>query len=206
MTEFEKELEKLRVVAEPKFIDPMEPKYFDTKEENHKTYTNALTWPVLEHPYKGADLVFKGNKYLVLDHELKQVVYLMRWTTREVLSRQAAYQVIVWSDPAVNEIRGYAPKVFFGHLFAKNKLICTDRLQTPGGKRFWISAITSAIKAGLNVYYLDMNRQPRVYAHIGSMTKFEEYDNQGLIWSKENKGKGQLLLISEEQIPQFHKA
>jgi len=133
------------VTALPKLIDPMDSKFFATIKENRHTYEQHLLDPVIDHPYEGADLVSKGNSYLVLDHNKKRVVYLMRWETRTILSRKSAYQVIVWSEPGDSKIRGYAPKIFFEHLFNKIKLICADRLQTPNRKRFWTSVVNAAL-------------------------------------------------------------
>ena len=89
-------------------------------------------------------------------------------------------------------------------MFDKTRLICTDRIQTPQGQRFWVSVVEQAINLGFYVYYVDFNT-PRVYAHIDSIKKFHEYDNKGLIWTAKQKGEAQLLLISENPLPKFHK-
>jgi hypothetical protein len=106
----------------------MDKDYFTSPEDNRREYMEAKKkGKVLDHPYDGADLVTFGNNYRVLDHKKKEVTYLMKWETRKILGQEAAYQVIVWADTGTPEIRGYAPRVFFNHLFTT----CPTTLRPP---------------------------------------------------------------------------
>ena len=192
-----------KVTSAPKLIDPMDKDYFSSEADNLRDYLYALKHgKVLGHPYLGADLVSYRNNYRVLDHNQKKVVYLMKWETRKFLGREAAYQVLVWSDPRTDKMRGYAPQVFFDQLFSKTGLICTDRIQTPQGSRFWTSVISRALGFGFFAYFADLNSHPRQYAPL-TQEKFNDLDNKGLIWTRKEKGKGQLLLISKEPISEI---
>ena len=139
----------------------MLPDLFKSPQEMLEFYNLHKDLKPIEHPYPGADLVSTENTYLVVDHALKQVVYFMEWTTRHILNKVAAYQIMVWSDPAVKEIRGYAPKVFFKHLFQVADFVCTDEQQTKDGERFWGSVIKTAYQSGLHVYLYDTTKPRR---------------------------------------------
>ena len=196
-----------KTVAAPKLIDPMAKDYFASPEENRSEYlASKKKGKVVDHPYEGADLVTFGNNYQILDHRKKQVTYLMKWQTRKILGRDAAYQVIVWADTGTTEVRGYARKVFFDQLFSKSGLICTDRIQTPDGRRFWSSVVAHAFAGGFFVYFVDMNAIPRKYVPIPGPEEFTDLDQRGMIWTNGEKGKGQLLLISKEKIQEMHKS
>lgn len=187
----------------PKIIKEMSMKYFPSQEANQKQYEKARKLgKVLDHPYTGADLVTYGHQYYVLDHNKKEVTYLMKWETRKLFGKTAAYQVMVWSSPATKEIRGYAPKVFFQHLFALNELICTDRLQTFDGARFWVSVSVEALDKGLYLYLVDLNSQDpsKRLQQIPDKETFNKLTEGDQIWNHEQKGQAQLLVIAQEPL------
>ena len=153
---------------------------------------------VIDHPYKEADLVKWKFNYRVLDHSQQKVAYYMEWRTRKILGKNAAYQVLVWSNPAIPEMRGYSHKVFFDLLFKENDLICTDKQQTPDGQRFWLIVLSAAFQQGLNIYHLDMNKKPHQPIKLKNMNDIDFLESK--IWSDKHKGQA-ILLISKNELP-----
>jgi hypothetical protein len=188
------------ILAVPKVIDPMVPP-FASPRENRAEYlrANKLGTVLGPSPYEGADLVSFGSNYRVLDHAKERVVYVMTWRTRKILGQDAAYQIYVWTDPGTPEMRGFAPKVFFEHLFSKTGLICTDREQTLMGRRFWGSVIQEALRRDLPVYFTKI-MPPKKFTQIKTYSEFEALDAAGQIWTDDKKGRDLLLLISKEPL------
>lgn len=194
----------MKTEAMPRIIDPL-PTNLLSDSESHLLYTKCKKLPVIEHPYDGADLVYDNRAYYVLDNSLQKVPYLMKWNTRKVLNIEMAYQIIVWSDPTVPNIKGYSYKVFFDQLFSRFQAICTDRSQTEHGKRFWYSSIAKALEEGYHIYTVNLNNTPVIYGVIDSVSKLKDYDAKGFVWDDDRSGEGKLLIISKNQISKFHK-
>lgn len=188
--------------AMPRLIEPMQSYSY---RELEIIYRKFKDYPIIDSPFPNADLVKKGQTYAVIDRQLEKVAYFMKWQTRKVLNTEMAYQVIVWSNPEINYIRGYASKVFFEHLFADYDAICTDRHQTPNGQRFWRSVISEAIEKNLHVYTVDLNNSPRIYGVISNNEDLRRFTEMGFVWDNNQSGEGKLLIISKNKIQKFHK-
>lgn len=158
---------------------------------------------VLDQPYKDAELLEDIKSYYVLDYKLEKIVYAMDWEERTILGKKAAYQVEVWSSGIVPEIRNYVSKVFWEHLFNKNKLVCTDRYQTPDGKRLWEKMLSIAFSKGYYVYYYDISKTDSdkiVVKEFKDIADFSKYADDGRIWLSNSSGQKKLLLISETKL------
>ena len=183
--------------ASPQLIDPFE-HLLDSPASNKKKYVGLLSEKPnkMMEAYPGAYLYYKGTRYFVLDESQKKITYYMSWKERQISGHTAAYQVLVWSDIGTPEIRSFASIVFFDLLFGEYDLIVTDRLQSPSGRRFWLSIVATAIKSGYPIYLVDLINNTKVQMHSSQ----EILDKSDFIWPKHEIGKSRLLCIAKTKI------
>lgn len=191
----------MKVTAVPQLVDPIK-HLLDNPQKNERQYgvyksvvaTKKLQ--PLDAPYQDAELYKKGTSYFVLDHARQRVAYFMKYDIRTLQGHKAAYQIIVWSDPSIVDIRGYASTVFFEQLFDEADAVTTDRHQTPAGGRFWLNVISMAFRSHLYVYYMNRNTK-----HVVQLKNQQDVDaHRENIWTAMEKGTGNLVVISKDPL------
>lgn len=179
----------------PKLIDPgkMSPEqaakvYLDLKKDRRKKSLGKV--------YDGAELVRSGQKFAVMDHNLKQVTYYMVYQERKVKNFKAVYQSMVWRNKSAST--EFIPReVFWNYLFPIYGKVTTDRIQTDLGKGFWQNIIIDAAeKRHLLVYFIDLNSGDiEPIKNQADLSHVEE-----IVWGKTEANKGRLILISADKL------
>ena len=189
------------VEAAPQLIENIDHIKLNKLEDNHNLYLSLMLKkpkPVqIEPVYPNANLYEKGRKYFVADTSTESIVYFMQWEDRKIFGKKAAYQVLVWSDAGVRDIRGFALGTFFDILLLNNDLIVTDRMQTHLGRRFWEMAIEKALRESFYVYALDLNKKTKQRIYNMTELKSDKYQEY---WTIEKSGQAKLMAISKKAL------
>jgi len=185
--------------AAPQLIQNIDDHALNKLDENHKLFKQFINKKLtkVDDVYPNGVLYTIGRKYFVLDLKKERIVYYMQWEERKIFNHKAAYQVLVWSDATVPEIKGFALGVFFDILLSENDLVVTDRLQTHLGKRFWEMSITKALRESLYVYALDLNQNTKKRIYNVDELKSDIYKEY---WSFEPVGRAKLMAISGKSL------
>lgn len=121
------------------------------------------------------------------------VTYYMKWETRKLSGRTAAYQVIVWRHEDTSEARGIAQDVFWDILFADHDVVCTDRQQSSLGRRFWKYQLDTAFKEGYPVYLLDLMENTKT--RVNNSSEVNALSDK--IWAPRRIGQAWLLCVAK---------
>lgn len=180
----------------PKLID-VENIEKDTRKELYTELHKDKRLIKLYPPYPGADLVRVGQKFAVLDNNIREITYFMKWDYKKVKGMRVVYQPYVWRSRDYPQNIGIPLKVFFDYLFPITGKVATDRLHTDMGKGFWQHAVEIAFNKYLYVYLVDLiNKDTLVQIKNNDELASVSKD----IWGNSKKYETRVLLISKDPI------
>lgn len=208
-------LMRKHIVGTPELIEPLENVPWDNLKENTKRYsyyTDEVEKKLLHTLSRGVALyqIPEDKLFLVLDHNAKMVLYVMKYDTDPIFGHTFAVQRYVWASArlAKSEMQIKSQTVtayVFFHLLMKiagGIAITTDALQTPDGKRFWLRRVAQAFSNKQFVYIIDFDTNTKLT--IKNDIEFEQKIQNMKTWIKHSKGQSRRIIISPKSITWSH--
>jgi hypothetical protein len=183
----------------PQEIPPEEPSRGD-RLDIYSSLVNNTNLQKISSPYPNADLVRVKQVFAVLDHNIQEVTYYMKWAYKRVRGIQAVYQSFVWRSGDFPRLRYFPSKIFWGYLFPMVGKLATDKLQTDMGRAFWRSAVGDALAKKVYVYYFN-NNTTNPPEQIRDMDDFTKVAKEA--WGGGTKFSHRVLVISKDPITKF---
>ena len=148
-----------------------------------------------------------GNKIFGYDEKRKRLFFYSQFETKRY-SRIGAVTVlqqrVLWGrDYAVFD--PILPRwVFFNVLLKQTGIITSDQQQTPPGRYFWTKQMERALRKGLHVYYVDLNRTDDRIKIENSAQILEVIHNKNVYGpEREKKFAARRFVISMKPLPKI---
>lgn len=191
------------VVAYPELIDPLKVQY-DVASENTKKYQEyGRDRGSLVHTLDAGIALYhnkKAKKFFVLNHNTKEVLYVMVYETHKIFGHDFAVQSFVWAseDLEAFKIGGFSVTVYvFLKLLMKaadGVAIASDAFHTPDGQRFWKRRVVQALTNSYHVYIIDIPKKLKLEIHTSQ--EFRKISSQFETWVKSSEGQDRRVIIS----------